>query len=191
MKKIIYILLFTIIIPHLSQAQSLDEIYRDIVKAENEGYLPLYVKNRKAPDFLNEDIKAATQISTTVKSNTAPISLVDKRQSEEQKRLDEDLKWRNTISAIKLNQITPVELNIVESKVEKNDPKATEIYAWMLARGVGIEQNLVKAFNMYQRAAFLNIPDADKNAVVVYHTMTSDQRSQVKTPNIIIEENNS
>ena len=187
--KFLCILLIALTLPHLGSAQSLDEIYRDIVKADNEGYLPLYVKNRQAPDFLDDDVKEAAKMPGATKKDTAPINLVDTRQLAEQKKREEELRWQNTIDAIKLNQVTPVELNIIESKVADNDPKATEIYAWMLARGVGIGQDLIKSFNMYQRAAFLNVPDAEKNAVTVYHAMSPDQRSQIKPMSILEDVN--
>ena len=38
-----------------ASATSLDELYRDIVRSDNSGYLPLYVKNRNAPEFLFDD----------------------------------------------------------------------------------------------------------------------------------------
>lgn len=191
MKKIIYILLFAMVFPHLCSAQSLDEIYRDIVKSENEGYLPLFVKNRQAPDFLAEESAqdAPTAQSNSATKDTAPINLINKRQIANDAKNSEVKKWQNTIEAIKLNQVTPVELHIVESRVAENDPKATEIYAWMLARGVGIEQNLIKAFNMYQRAALLQVPDAEKNAVIVYRAMSPDQRAQIKPLNGLEEHN--
>ena len=35
-----------------AQSTSLDEMYRDLVRSNNTGYLPTYIKNRNAPEFL-------------------------------------------------------------------------------------------------------------------------------------------
>jgi len=182
MKKTLLIILIASIFPQSSFAQSLDAIYRDIVKSENEGYLPLFIKNRQAPDFLEPDKLKTAPPPAAAPNTPPPISLIDKRKIAEAKQKEEEQKWQNAINAIQLNRVTPVELSLVESKVTANDPKATEIYAWMLARGVGIKQDLVKSFTMYQRAALLNVPNADKNALKVYHSMTAAQRTQIQPP---------
>lgn len=55
MKKALFIILSLIFsVPEVS-ANSLDELYRDLIKSDNEGYLPLFVKNRKVPDILTDD----------------------------------------------------------------------------------------------------------------------------------------
>ena len=41
--------------PGLASATSLDELYRDIVRSDNQGYLPMFVKNRSIPDVLIEE----------------------------------------------------------------------------------------------------------------------------------------
>lgn len=51
----IYTVLLGTILAVPAPATSLDEIYRDIVRSDNSGYLPLYVKNRNAPEFLFDD----------------------------------------------------------------------------------------------------------------------------------------
>ncbi|MDR1026559.1 MAG: hypothetical protein LBL47_04085 [Lactobacillus sp.] len=179
MKKILYIISFALLFPHLCYAASLDEIYRDIVKSDNDGYLPLFVKNRKAPDFLedqtfeNSNVKASTEKSD-------PIDLTDQRKLRNEAFRAEEKKWKETVEAIKLNQITPVELAEVEKRVNQNNPKAIEILAWMLARGVGIQQDLPRAFTLYQRAAFLNVADAERNAIIVYRAMNAEERSMLQ-----------
>ena len=36
-------------------AASLDELYREIIRDDNQGYLPIFVKNRNQPELLFED----------------------------------------------------------------------------------------------------------------------------------------
>ena len=55
MKKIVFIILCMMLAAPESSANSLDELYRDLIRADNEGYLPLFVKNRKVPDILSDD----------------------------------------------------------------------------------------------------------------------------------------
>lgn len=63
--------------------------------------------------------------------------------------------------------------------LQKNDPKAVEVLAWMNARGIGIKPNLVEAFNLYQKAAALKVPLAAENALLVYKSMNAEQRRLV------------
>lgn len=47
--------LHVLLCPGLASATSLDELYRDIVRSDNQGYLPMFVKNRSIPDVLIEE----------------------------------------------------------------------------------------------------------------------------------------
>ena len=53
-KQIIIALLVLCSCPGTALSASLDELYRDIIRSENKGYLPLFVKNREIPDILVE-----------------------------------------------------------------------------------------------------------------------------------------
>ena len=86
MKKIVFIILSLMFAAPESSANSLDELYRDLIRADNEGYLPLFVKNRQAPDILSDDkIPAAPKTTTTTTTPTdvpQEVSFVDPRQKE-------------------------------------------------------------------------------------------------------------
>lgn len=184
LKTLIFTILLSVSSTNFVQATSLDELYRDIVKSDNKGYLPLFVKNRNAPDFL-EDEKLETpkvnqaQINAKMENELKVIKLENERKIKEQAILAEKLKWQKIVDAIKAGQITPVELEEVEKRVNKEDLNALEIYAWMNAKGIGIKQDLVKAFNLYQQAAHLSVPNASKNAALVYRSMTRGQRESL------------
>lgn len=183
MKKLAFFTLLAFLFVKPAHSTSLDEIYRDLVKSDNEGYLPLYVKNRKIPDVLIED--GITEIPLAIKAEDPKITpyqipLVDKYKIEEEARIARQRKWDNAVLAVKENRVTPVELDEILLRVAENNPHAVEIYAWMNARGIGIPQDLVHAFNLYQQAIFLKVAGAEKNAAAVYKVMKPEQRQQIK-----------
>ena len=168
-----------------AQCASLDELYRDLVKSDNDGYLPMFVKNRHAPENLLEapmEIPAAKPVSqATPGLDLRPIDLVNEYKAREAARLQNIRDWENAVKAVQQNRVTPVELKIITSRTEKKDPKAIEIYAWMNAKGVGVKQDLIQAFHYYMEADRLNVADAKKNASLVYQAMSKDQRASLSS----------
>lgn len=175
---IFFILLFSSLPAH---ATSLDEIYRDLVRSDNSGYLPMFVKNRNAPDFVLDE-EASKKIMPPRESKNIDVKAVNlesKRLKREAELKAAQLKWQNTLLAVKNNRITPVELEEIQKHVNNNEPQAIEIFAWMNARGIGIQTDLIKAFHLYRKAASLNVPNANNNAAQVYKAMTREQRESL------------
>ena len=169
--------------PGLASATSLDELYRDIVRSDNQGYLPMFVKNRSIPDVLIEE-EILRQIpenqeSQPKKNIPHPIYISNDRDAQKAARLAAINRWENAVKAVEENRVTPLELEIINDYAAKNDPKAVEVLAWMNARGIGIKPNLVEAFNLYQKAAALKVPRAAENALLVYKSMNAEQRRLV------------
>ena len=169
--------------PGLAAATSLDELYRDIVRSDNQGYLPMFVKNRSIPDVLIEE-EILRQIpenqeSQPKKNIPHPIYISNDRDAQKAARLAAIQRWENALKAVEENRVTPLELEIINDYAAKNDPKAVEVLAWMNARGIGIKPNLVEAFNLYQKAAALKVPRAAENALLVYKSMNAEQRRLV------------
>ncbi|MBQ9235013.1 MAG: SEL1-like repeat protein [Alphaproteobacteria bacterium] len=167
----------------VAQAASLDELYRDIIRSNNSGYLPMFVKNRQTPDIILDD----EEIKNSPKPEMPKLSTPDEtiKLSSEFQELSALAKarynqWLKTIAAVKSNQVTPIELDDIYTRVKENDPKATEILAWMYTKGVGVSTDYVEAFNLYKRAALLNVNNAERNALTVYKAMNETQRRQVK-----------
>ncbi len=181
-KKTLFFVIFASLLYVLpAQATSLDEIYRDLVRSDNSGYLPMFVKNRNAPDFVldEESSKKITPPEETKPLDIKAVSLESQRAKREAELKAAQEKWQNTLKAIKNNQITPVDLEELQKHVNNNEADAVEIYAWMNARGIGIKQDLIKAFYLYQKASSLNIPGANNNAAQVYKAMTREQRNSL------------
>jgi len=163
-------------------ASSLDELYRDIIRSDNRGYLPLFVKNRKAPVVLIEDSELSeVEPQGVVLNKGDDIELKLSKTWGQKSALAKarQLQWLKTIAAVKSNQVTPFELGDITTRVKENDPKAIEVLAWMYTKGIGVSKDFVEAFNLYKKAALLNVANADKNALLVYKSMNDEQRKQV------------
>lgn len=164
-------------------ATSLDELYRDVIRSDNSGYLPLFVKNRKAPVVVLEedDLSPVKPTNQKQKEYKTEILKLTNDVSERVKIAKErQLQWIKTIDAIKSNQVTAIELDDITSRVRDEDPKAIEIMAWMYTNGVGVSKDFVEAFNLYKKAAQLNVINAEKNAFIVYKAMNEEQRRRIK-----------
>ena len=181
MNKLRFILLtlFLLLTPSLCYANSLDEIYRDLIRSENEGYLPMFVKNRQLPDFLFEEDIPSHLKNPSKSENNEVLDFSKKRQEREEALALAGLKWQKVKEAIKSNNVSATDLEEINIKLSKNNIEAIEIYAYMNAKGVGISQNLVKAFQLYQKAIRLNIPDAKKNATLVFKSMSLEQKEEL------------
>lgn len=180
MKKALFIILSLIFsVPEVS-ANSLDELYRDLIKSDNEGYLPLFVKNRKVPDILTDDkipTEGVMPAPAAVTAEPSEISFTDPRKQQEEAIKADILAWENTIKAVRENRVTPIELEEITKRAEQNNPRAVEIYAWMTTKGVGVRQDLIKAFLLYQKAAKLGVLNAENNAAQIYRVLSPDERA--------------
>lgn len=165
-----------------ASASSLDELYRDIIRSDNRGYLPLFVKNRQTPDhlFLSEEDLASVPKTKPDDKTAKTIKLSNDFQRRSILMQARQRQWLKTIAAVKANQVTPLELNDITTRAQENDPKATEILAWMYTKGVGVAPDFVAAFNLYKKAASLNVANAEQNALSVYKSMNEEQRRKVK-----------
>ncbi len=161
------------------QAASLDDIYRDIVRDDNSGYLPIFVRNRNRPELLFEDSLPKEKAQEETKKAKPIVKLLDERKIQQDAVKAEAERWQNAIKAIQANKFTAKELKILDEYVAKDDPKAVEIKAWMLAKGYGVKTNLIESFMLYRKAEKLGVKDARKNAAQVYRAMSRDQRESL------------
>lgn len=163
---------------------SLDDLYRDIIRSDNQGYLPLFVKNRKMPDILGTEKLLSQSNSadteTPSKTNAKSVSLINPIPEKEAAQRAKQLKWEQTLKAVEQNRITPLELDEIYYRIRLNDPKAVEVLAWMYTKGVGVQADYVEAYKLYRKAAVLNIPQAQENASLIYKAMNEEQRNRLK-----------
>ena len=186
MKKLFEILVILLCLTGFTQeslATSLDELYRDVLRSDNSGYLPMFVKNRKTPMVSLEEndlIPVRPQETKSEKYKGEVLNLTNDVSERVRAAQERQLQWGKTIEAIKSNQVTPVELDDVTARAKDDDPKAVEILAWMYTNGVGVSKDFVEAFNLYKKAAQLNVNNAEKNAIIVYKSMNEEQRRRIK-----------
>lgn len=182
MKKLILAVICFTLFSNPVSSSSLDELYRDLIKSDNEGYLPMFVKNRQPPDVLIEDNipdNAVIVPDPDVEKKAAELNFINEQRQKEIAQKAEAKRWQNTVDAIKSGVVTPIELKEIIHHVEANNPKAVEIYAWMNTKGVGIKQDLVKAFDLYQKAHLLGVEGAERNAALIYQVLTPEQRASL------------
>lgn len=173
-----------------AHAASLDDLYRDIIRSDNEGYLPLFVLNRTTPDAESKKEEVTVKPSaptaqneTPTASQSKPINLTYDSQADERAQKAAQLKWQQTLKAVAENKVTPMELSEITYRAEKDDPKAVEVLAWMYTKGVGVGKDFVKAFKLYQKAEGLKVPKAKENAAKIYKAMSAEQKAQLQNKN--------
>lgn len=176
-------LFFIFIRTGIVYAASLDGLYRDIIRSDNQGYLPLFVKNRTEPEINTS--KALQDVSEPQKetlkdSTTTPINLTNDRRQKEALKKAKQLRWENTVKAVQQNNVTPLDLEEINYRAGLNDTKAIEILAWMYTKGVGVRQDFITAFKLYKKAETLGVATAGRNAALIYKAMSSEQRAAIK-----------
>ncbi len=188
MKTRLAAFIYTLLLFFLSTeaaAASLDDLYRDIIRSDNQGYLPLFVKNRKMPDILGTE-KITARPSSDAVGDTASqklpeaVSLVNPIPARKAALKAKELKWEQTLKTIEQNRVTPLELDELHRRLHLNDPKAIEVLAWMYTKGVGVQVDYIEAYKLYRKAALLNVPQAKENARLVFQSMNDEQRKKIK-----------
>ena len=155
-----------------------------MVRSDNRGYLPLFVKNRQAPSLIDENKEFFPD--TNLEEETQVLEKGMKEINFENERLIQDaeieaaeLRWQKVIANVQSGYVSSFELDELNQRVEKDDPQAVEILAWIYSKGVGVEPDLIKAFGLYKKAINLKVPDAMDNAIKVYKAMSSAQKEEL------------
>lgn len=188
MKKanfIILSLLLGCVVSENAVAAGLDEIYRDLVRSDNRGYLPLFVKNRQTPNIFREDgtlgdIAQPDLIDEQTLKGLEDINLENERQRRSAEREAAELRWQQALKNVQGGYVTSVELEELEKREQENNLQAIEVLGWVYARGIGVKPDLIKSFNYYRKAANLGVTGAQDNAVKVYKAMSAAQRAELE-----------
>ena len=187
MKKVNFLVLVSVLgclVSPNSFAAGLDEIYRDLVRSDNRGYLPLFVKNREAPkifeeESLSSDITKPVLIDEQAVKGLEDINLENDRQRRSAERDAAELRWQQALRNVQAGYVSSVELEELNKKEQEDNPQAIEVLAWMFAKGVGVDVDLTKAFNYYKKGVALGIPQAKENAVKVYKAMSAEEKTKL------------
>ncbi|OPZ78274.1 MAG: hypothetical protein BWY78_00670 [Alphaproteobacteria bacterium ADurb.Bin438] len=182
MKTLIFIIL---LLPFKALAFNLtaDEMYRNLLIMENKAP----IENILDKSHIKKDTDGKSKLT---KEEQAPIlnESVDESQLKKEyddlkneKAIDAVLNWQKIVDAVQKNQATAYEISEIKKKVDKNDPDATELLAWMYTVGSGVKQNFPKAYDLYIKAETLGIKGAKENALLVLKSM--NRKEVQKIPN--------
>lgn len=166
-------------------AAGLDEIYRDLVRSDNRGYLPLFVKNRHSMEFIDDkedlqELSKQPQPAVADVPELKDIHLENERLIRDAELEKEQKIWQLVQHNVQRGYVSSFELDELSTRAEAGNPHAVEILAWVYARGIGVKPDLVKAFYLYKQAAELQVPGAVDNAASVYKAMTPVQKSMIE-----------
>ena len=169
---------------HFGVAAGLDEIYRDLVRSDNRGYLPLFVKNRHAPNIFDEgfiagDVAKPVVIDKQNLKNFEDINLVNERQRLSAEREAAELRWQQVLKNVQNGYVSSIELEELTRREADNNLQAIDVLGWIYARGIGVDVDLIKAFNYYKKGVSLKVPNAMENAVKVYKAMSPEEKSKL------------
>lgn len=182
MKKLVHILglIVSLSVVDCAYAVSLDSVYRDVVKSTNDGYLPVFVKNREAPSLKFDDSKFETYYEEDEEdADYEAFNFENDARLKKLAQIKMDDEWQNTVEAIQRRSVSPVDLERVKKRVAQKHPKAVEIYAWMYAKGVGVPKDLVSSYWLYIKADELGVEKAKENSRKVYNVMTKEQKQKI------------
>lgn len=142
--------------------QSLDALYRDNVRADNNGVLPPYFFATIPPPYPEPkpDIPDPSAAKLPADAGqTPPPSAAP------------EMPWLEVVKQVAGGAPGPFAVDAVRRKAEAADPQAVELYAWMNATGTGVKRDLAQAFTLYLQADGLNVPGAKDNAKAIYNAL--------------------
>lgn len=168
---------------------SLDDLYREMVSDDNAGSLPGFISNREGISFetpalekeelpgddgiQDDDVFKGARISAG-KKKVAPPKKTKKRL---QKTTTPERTWKQVILAVQQGAPDAFDLDMIHTRAAKNNLEAIELLAWMYANGVGIKQDLHKAWKMYVDGSRRGLKNASQNANAIYRAMSTQQRA--------------
>lgn len=159
--------------PAAAFSRTLDEIFRDTVRGENDGELPAYVVNRGRVPFPDRKPLTPDELAALNKGlgpSVAPVPVT------------REMAWDDVVRQVANGSPDPFAVETVRSHADRNEPQAIELLAWMTANGVGLQRDLPGAFELYTRANEQGVASAKENAQAIYKAMTVEQRRTVFNP---------
>lgn len=178
---IIYAVLAGVLLCGDAGAAGLDEIYRDLVRSDNRGYLPLFVKNRKALQPADDSGFDLPPVEPELEANEPEqeINFENERLRRNAEIEAANARWRKVLKNVQSGYVSSFELDELAQHEQQNNPQAVEILAWIYSRGIGVKPDFIKAFHLYKKAVDLKVPGAMDNAVKVYRAMTPAQKAEL------------
>ena len=183
-KFVICAALLSFVVSKGAFAAGLDEIYRDLVRSDNRGYLPLFVKNRQAPSVV-DDSKVVLprddfeQGADALEMGISSVNFQNERLIKKAEFEEAEIRWKKVLANVQSGYVSSFELDELNKREGENNPQAVDVLAWIYSKGVGVEPDLIKAFHLYKKAIALKVPEAMENAVKVYKAMSAQQKAEL------------
>jgi len=181
-KFIALFLLFLAIIPKEASSfgLSLDDMYRDIVRSENDGYLPTYISDKNTLDLQLDDNDVKKIESPKLENEENKVVYLKSKRKENKAKIEAEKKeWQQIVNAAKRAKISPYHYTKIQDMADNKNPKAIELLAWMKANGIGCSQDLVSSYYLYKKASRLKVKNASKNALLVYKSLPDNTRREL------------
>ncbi len=154
-----------------------DEIYKELIKLDNNGVLPSYInetKNKYDQTYIPLEIKTLSHIEAVEEFNKE-ITIPDNRMPFPNQKKD----WNAILKSVATGFPSAFDINQIKVMTENSNPEATELLAWMYANGIGVKKNLSSSWFLYMKASSLNIENAKENAKKVYDSMSISEKNKL------------
>ncbi len=159
--------------PAWAFGDSLDALYRDNLRAENNGELPPY-------------IYAGIPVPLPQAKPPTPAQVLEKLRRESPSVVVPDaappMPWPDVVKQIGSGAPGAFAVDAVRRKTEAADPAAVELFAWMNATGTGVRRDLPQAFALYLQADGLGVTGAKENAKAIFSALTPADKKTVLNP---------
>lgn len=153
--------------------RTLDEIFRDTVRRENDGHLPRYIINRGLPPIPERKPPTPEQAAAQARMHGPGIVEFEPGRP---------MAWVDVVQEVAKGAPGPFAVEEVRRRARAQDPQAVELLAWMHANGVGVQPDLRAAFRLYLEADALGVEGARENAGAVYRSMNVEERRGLANP---------
>ncbi|MCP4393564.1 MAG: SEL1-like repeat protein [Alphaproteobacteria bacterium] len=160
-------------------SQSLDDIYRDMLKEEHDGKLPSYMINQENKTQLFFDVAVSDIGSTHYANSTGSVEgkSISLKAGGYATKITQD--WKRIVDSVEKGMVSPFDVQEIRRRVDLGDKQALELLAWMYVYGRGVSKDKKKAWRLYNKGIFLGVENAERNAKAIYKSLKRSERSQL------------
>lgn len=152
---------------------ALDALYRDNVRADNNGELPGYLNATVPPPIPEAKPPTPEDIMSKLRALTPSIVVPDSAPP---------IAWPEVVKQVGSGAPGAFAVDAVRRKAEAADPQAVELYAWMNATGTGVRRDLSQAFALYLQADGLGVTGSKENAKAIYNALPPADKKSALNP---------
>lgn len=180
MRYVFYIIIFFILTASsgscLAFSQTVDKMYEELLKLEGgsntsgqaKEAAPAHQADNAAPQAKLSHIQSVEEFAkqTDIAPERYPVSTDDRR-------------WKDIIAAVATGYPSAFDIDYLKTLADRGVPDATELLAWMYAKGVGVKTDLKASWFLYMKAAELGVDNAKSNAGRIYEAMSAKEKKEL------------